>query len=83
MFTYSHSEIEEQAAETVARMKTAKSLTKDEFIKAVGRNAWKRFYYECVDSSNQITGYYKSISKGKECLYVEVGNIDRIFKEAT
>ena len=68
-------EIDETAAELVARTNAAHKITEAEFSFIVGKEVWCRYKAECGCGSNPITGFYSSGTVA----YVSMGNIDRIF----
>jgi hypothetical protein len=75
-YQYSHDEIQETAEKCFSRRKLAKEISKDVFIECVGQKLWNSFERECVDLTNAVEGFYSS---GQQCLFVSVGNIDRVF----
>lgn len=81
-FQYSHNDIQESAQECYDRRKQGKEISKDEFTSLVGESVWQRFSKECIGSTSSVAGFYASEQQGKSCVYVEAGNIDRVFAEA-
>lgn len=76
---YSHSEILESASELVARRNLAVEISESDFKMEIGLISWRNMVTQLVGSTNPIGKFYKSISRGKECVFVDIGNIDRIF----
>jgi hypothetical protein len=76
---YSHNEIHENASATIARRKVAVRIDEKEFQEAVGVNLWSEFKSSVCDYNNEAIGFYKSKFNGKDCYFVDAGNIDRVF----
>lgn len=81
-FVYSHNEIEESAAQCHSRRCSARVISKELFINTISEGLWNEFSKQCIDVSNPLGQFYESNIDGKPIVFVEIGNIDRIFKSA-
>ncbi len=75
-----YTDIDETAAQVVARRSAMKEITEDAFAAIAGRKAWDQYKAECLGGSNSIDSpFYRSTVDGTTCVFVSAGNIDRIF----
>jgi len=75
-----YTEIDESASQTVARHSAKKVIGENVFAAIVGRKVWAQYRAECVGGNNQIDGdFYQSTVDGSTCVFVSIGNIDRVF----
>tara|TARA_R110002094_G_scaffold157656_1_gene143942 strand:+ start:135 stop:410 length:276 start_codon:yes stop_codon:yes gene_type:complete len=78
-FYFSHTENDEKAVDTLSRRQNAVSVSQVEFASQLPKGLWERFSGQCCGAGNEASGFFMSTYKGDECLFVEAGNIDRVF----